>query len=275
MLRRTICAFFFLVVATSPIIVGAATYYVSSASGSDAADGLTPATAFATASHVNGLALQPGDEVRFLCGETWRADPLVVTRSGSAAMPIVFSSHPASCVDKPVLSGARGIAGWAVHAGNVLVADLGAGANAGLFPNGVNQLFRSGSRLPFGRWPNLAGHPDGGYSEIDGQPSNPQITDAELPAGNWNGAVAHIKGIRWYIINRVVTATAGNYSDARCQRRMLGRLHGLGLLAVESSRHSRRRGRVVLRRRIQPGLSLYDRRSSDERRDRGFRRPDR
>ena len=53
---------------------GATVYYVSSDTGSDVDDGLTPSDAFASLAHVNTLALQPGDEVRLLCGETWVVD---------------------------------------------------------------------------------------------------------------------------------------------------------------------------------------------------------
>ena len=93
--------------------------------------------------------------------------------------------------------------------GNIFSANLSAGANAGKFPNGVNQLFRQGLRLRLGRWPNL-GTENGGYSTIDGQPANNRISDNELPAGDWSGAVAHIKGMRWYILNREVTGSASH-----------------------------------------------------------------
>ncbi|MFN7940969.1 MAG: right-handed parallel beta-helix repeat-containing protein [Thermoanaerobaculia bacterium] len=188
----------------------ATTFYVSSASGDDLDDGLTPATAFASIAKVNSLALVAGDVVRFFCGETWRTDPLVLTRSGAAGNPIVVSSHPAGCADKPLLSGAWPIRGWAADAPNVVRAALGAGANAGHFPNGVDQLFRGANRLPFGRWPNREDHADGGWATIDAQPNATQFTDAELPAGDWTGAVAHVKGIRWYVMNRNVTADGGS-----------------------------------------------------------------
>ncbi len=93
-----------------------AVYYVSSETGSDTNDGLAPGSAFETVTHINSLPLEAGDEVRFFCGETWRVQTLVVTRSGSAGSPIVFSSHPADCADKPVLSGAQPISGWSVAA---------------------------------------------------------------------------------------------------------------------------------------------------------------
>jgi uncharacterized repeat protein (TIGR01451 family) len=186
----------------------ATTYYVSSSEGDDNNDGLSPDTPFATVSKVNGLNLQAGDSVLFKCGDTWRADPLIITQSGSDSQPITFGAYPEGCVGKPVLSGAQPISGWSWHSSGIYVADLAAGENAGKFAFGVNQLFRDGERLTLGRWPNLdAG--DGGYATIDGQPAADRITDNALPAGDWAGAVAHIRGMRWYILNREVTADTG------------------------------------------------------------------
>lgn len=185
-------------------------YYVSAATGNDGDSGLSPADAFRTLAHVNGLALLPGDQVRLLCGETWRADPLIVTRSGSSGLPITFTSHPLACADKPLLSGAWPIEGWAAAGTNLWVADLDLGANAGHFVGGLRQLFRGAQRLAVGRWPNLGGGPAGdAYARIDSEPAAARLQDAELPAGNWTGARVHAKGIRWYILNRDVTAQAG------------------------------------------------------------------
>jgi parallel beta-helix repeat protein len=185
------------------------TYYVSGSDGNDADSGLTPEAAFASVGRVNQLALGPGDRVLFRCGDTWRAEALVITDSGSAASPIVFGSNPQGCANRPVLSGSQPIAGWAPYSGNIWFADLGAGANAGRFPRGINQLFRGGRRLLYGRWPNLD-TPDGGYSIVDGHsPANRRITDNQLPPGSWTGAAIHIKGIRWYMLNRDVTASSG------------------------------------------------------------------
>ena len=183
------------------------TYYVSSFAGDDDNDGLSEAEPFATVSKVNGLDLQPGDSVLFKCGDVWRADPLIITRSGAAEAPIMFGMYPSGCADKPVLSGAQPIAGWSLSSGNVYVANLETGANAGKFAYGVNQLFCDDARLPMGRWPNLD-EGDAGYSTIDGY-SGSQITDNELPSGDWTGAVAHIKGMRWYILNREVIGDSG------------------------------------------------------------------
>jgi parallel beta-helix repeat protein len=183
------------------------TYYVSSSLGDDDNTGLSESSPFANISKINSLALQPGDIVRFKCGDVWRTDPLMITQSGNAGQPITFTSYPAGCTNQPVLSGTQQVSGWALASGNIYVTDLAVGANAGKFAYGVNQLFRQGTRLRLGRWPNLdAG--DSGYSTIEGQPANDRFNDNELPSGDWNGAIAHIKGMRWYILNREVTGSS-------------------------------------------------------------------
>ena len=192
----------------TPAYAAGTTYYVSSSGGNDLNNGLSGATPFATIAHVNGLNLQPGDSVLFKCGDIWRAETLAITDSGTAGNPITIGSYPANCPNKPILSGAQPVSGWAVHAANIYVADLSAGANAGKFPAGINQLFQNDARLPMGRWPNLDANGNGGYATIDAHAGN-TLTDNELPSLNWSGARAHIKGMRWYILNRSVTGSSG------------------------------------------------------------------
>ncbi len=182
-----------------------ATYYVSSSGGDDGNPG-TELAPFKTVAKVNSLNLQPGDRVLFKCGDTWHAEQLVVSKSGTEAAPITFGSYPAGCANKPVLSGSLPITGWTVHSGNIYRADV----PESTFPLGINQLFRDGQRLTLGRWPNLdAG--SGGYSFVDGHSAGgSQITDAQLPSGiNWSGAVVHIKNIRWSMLERRVTGSGG------------------------------------------------------------------
>ena len=66
------------------------TYYVSSSLGDDSNNGLSEGEPFATISKVNELDLQPGDHVRFKCGDTWGAEQLVISESGTEGAPIVF-----------------------------------------------------------------------------------------------------------------------------------------------------------------------------------------
>jgi hypothetical protein len=89
----------------------AVTYYVSSSSGNDTNNGLSEAAPFATVTKVNALNLQPGDRVLFKCGDVWRAQQLILSKSGTELAPIVFSSYPADCINKPSLSGSRPIGG--------------------------------------------------------------------------------------------------------------------------------------------------------------------
>lgn len=192
-----------------PTVNNGTVYYVSSSGGNDANTGLSAATALKTIAKVNTLNLQPGDQVLFKCGDTWQAEMLEITRSGSDGNPIVYSSYPANCDNQPVLAGSQPIGGWTPFSGRIFVADLTAGANAGKFALGINQLFRADTRLPLGRWPNIAGSLDGGYATIDSAPAANQLVDNELPAQNWTGARVHIKGMRWYLLNREVTGANG------------------------------------------------------------------
>ena len=181
-------------------------YYVSSSGGSDSNNGTSPGTPFQTVGKANSLNLLPGDQVLFKCGDIWQGDPLILSRSGNAAARVKFGSYPTpDCLNKPSLSGSRPIGGWTPDTTNVYKATLPA-AN---FPLGIDQLFRGGQRLTLGRWPNIDA-PGAGYSFVDGHSAGgSQITDNELPAGNWNGAIVHIKNIRWSILDRQVTGTSG------------------------------------------------------------------
>jgi hypothetical protein len=196
--------------AARPSANGGTVYYVSSSGGDDDNDGLSQGNAFQTIAKVNSLDLQPGDSVLLKCGDTWHAEQLVISKSGTATDPILFGSYPGGCADKPVLSGSQPISEWVLQSGNIYVADLWAGDNAGKFALGVNQLFRDGQRLTMGRWPNLdAG--GGGYSFVHSHTSGgSQIVDSELPPSvDWTGAIVHLKNIRWSMIDREVMGSSG------------------------------------------------------------------
>jgi hypothetical protein len=187
-------------------LLASTTYYVSSSLGNDFNNGLSEGKPFATISKVNGLDLQPGDHVRFKCGDTWGAEQLVIGKSGTQAAPIVFGSYPAGCANKPTFSGSLPITGWVWDSGSIYRADLPVGE----FPMGINQLFRNDQRLRLGRWPNLdAGN--GGYTFVDSHSAGSnQITDNELPNIDWSGATVHIKNIRWSMLDRQVTSSSSH-----------------------------------------------------------------
>jgi len=183
-------------------------FYVSSSEGDDSNDGLSESSPLASITAVNDLEVEPGDQVLFRCGDVWRGEPLILTRSGAECQHIVYGSYPRTCEDQPTLSGSFPISGWESHSDDIYVADLGAGENEGAFLAGVNQLFRDDVRLPMGKWPN-ADDPafDHGYSFIDRAPSSTVIEDDELPAGDWAGAVIRAKLIRWLLVSRRVQSS--------------------------------------------------------------------
>jgi uncharacterized repeat protein (TIGR01451 family) len=183
------------------------TYYVSMSGGADTNNGLTTGAPFKTIAKVNTLNLQPGDKVLFKCGDMWRGEMLLITKSGASGSPIVYGSYPTSdCVNKPILSGTQPIAGWSIYSGNIYVTTI----SAVTFPNGINQLFRNGSRLTMGRWPNLD-NGDGGYTTVSAQPASNRLTSGTaLPAGTWVGGTIHLKVIRWSMVNRDITGQNGS-----------------------------------------------------------------
>jgi len=70
----------------------ATTYHVDARSGSDQADGATPATAWRSMARVNQARLVPGDLVLFARGGVWR-ETLMPPSSGQEDRPIVFGAY--------------------------------------------------------------------------------------------------------------------------------------------------------------------------------------
>lgn len=77
------------------------TYYVDATAGSDGNSGTSPETAWKSLYHVSRATLQPGDNVLFKRGETWKDDVLDVPASGAADRPITFGAYGTGA--KPVI----------------------------------------------------------------------------------------------------------------------------------------------------------------------------
>ena len=100
---------------------GAATYYVDFEGGRDAADGLSPATAFkrcpgdaAATDIARAVKLAPGDTVLFKAGTIYRGS-VRVSASGSEGKPIVFDGNTAGAYGegRAVIDGSEPVTGWA------------------------------------------------------------------------------------------------------------------------------------------------------------------
>ncbi len=97
------------------------TYYVSTSDGDDGDDGLSESNPFQSIAKVNALDLQPGDQVLFKCGDTWRAEMLIIIKSGTegnpsslALIPLAVKTSPSylARVRSPVGASTRAIFTW-------------------------------------------------------------------------------------------------------------------------------------------------------------------
>jgi hypothetical protein len=70
---------------------GGRTFFVSSASGDDSSDGLSPGSAWRSLSKVNAAALRPGDKVLFQRGGSWRGT--LVPHSGREGAPVTYGAY--------------------------------------------------------------------------------------------------------------------------------------------------------------------------------------
>ena len=91
------------------------TYYVSN-TGDDAANGLTPATAWQTISKVNSSTFRPGDKICFNRGDEWR-EQLTIDQSGYEDQPLTFTAYGTGA--KPIINGSDIITGWVNEGNNV------------------------------------------------------------------------------------------------------------------------------------------------------------
>lgn len=79
------------------------TYYVDVINGNDGATGTTKGEAWQTIAKVNASIFIAGDFILFKRGETWTAETLTISWSGSAANFIQFGAYGSG--DKPIIDG--------------------------------------------------------------------------------------------------------------------------------------------------------------------------
>ena len=81
----------------------ASVFYVSSSSGDDKNDGLTPASAWKTIDKVNVMPLVPGDSIRFRSGDVFKGKLSIVDEGGKKGLPLVIAGYGTGA--KPLLDG--------------------------------------------------------------------------------------------------------------------------------------------------------------------------
>ena len=94
----------------------ATTYYVDATNGLDKNNGLSEATAWKTIGRVNASRFNPGNQILFKRGETWR-EQLNISSSGDADSLITYGAYGIG--DNPVISGADFVMEWTQYASNV------------------------------------------------------------------------------------------------------------------------------------------------------------
>ncbi len=123
---------------------GGRTFFVSSASGDDSFDGLSPQSPWRSLSRVNAAELRPGDKVLFQRGGSWRGT--LVPRSGREGAPVTYGAYGDGA--RPLLLGSvsRSDPGdWHQEGDNIWATGKSTTPDAGL-PVDVGNIIFDGDR---------------------------------------------------------------------------------------------------------------------------------
>jgi hypothetical protein len=116
-IRNTIFALI-IIFLTMPLgsLVWAAIYYVDATNGSDSKSGSSESAPWKTIAKVNTSRFNPGDQILFRRGATWR-EQLTVPSSGSAGNVITFGAYGSG--EKPIITAADIVTGWTAGSSNI------------------------------------------------------------------------------------------------------------------------------------------------------------
>ncbi|GAB3756455.1 PA14 domain-containing protein [Spirosoma pomorum] len=144
---------------------------------------------------VNSLSLQPGDQILFQRGNTFR---------GSVQL-----NRPGITVDaygngnKPILAGSVVVTNWTNLGNNVWQASC---------PTCSDQLmglYRDNTPLPLGRYPNLDAA-NKGYLTVQSHSGRSQLTSQQSLPTNWTGGEAVFRPVQWILNRAKITGQSGN-----------------------------------------------------------------
>jgi parallel beta-helix repeat protein len=167
---------------TSTPVSSYPTYYISTSSGNDSNDGLSPATPWLTITKVNSsmASLVPGSAVKFNKGNTFYGEIIPAT-SGSSGLPITFGAYGTGAA--PIITGLTTITGWGSEGSGVYSKTISCQSNP-------NLLVINGKEYAMGRYPKA-----GTNAIYTSHSTNVSITDANLNSAvtNWTGAEVVIR----------------------------------------------------------------------------------
>lgn len=165
------------------VAYGQTTYYVANA-GSDAANGLTLATAWQTISKVNSFSFASGDTVKLNGGDTW--NERLIPNSN-----VYFTSYGTG---KPTITGLQSVTGFS-QAGNIWTRTISAST-------GLNMVLINGQVAHFGRYPNT------GYLTYSSKTYN-SLTTSLSGTPNYTGATAVVRTAPWVLDRDLITSQSG------------------------------------------------------------------
>ena len=133
----------------APAAILANTYYVSSTSGNDQADGSSPTNAWRTLDRVNAAKLQPGDAVLFERDNLWRGE--LLPKSGAADRPVTYGAYGTGA--KPLLQGSVAMSraeDWVSEGNNLWVTATSSADQLGVDVGNI--IFDHGVACGWKRW---------------------------------------------------------------------------------------------------------------------------
>jgi len=126
-------------------------YHVDAKEGQDAADGLSPETAWRSLAKVNAASLRPGDSVLFRRGGLWRGQ--LVPHSGSDGHRVTYGAFGEG--PKPALLGSVAISSpsdWGCVGGSIWATVAGSDRSAVLSEDVGNIIFDEGLATGVKKW---------------------------------------------------------------------------------------------------------------------------
>ncbi|HXS57514.1 MAG TPA: right-handed parallel beta-helix repeat-containing protein, partial [Hanamia sp.] len=166
------------------VAYGQTTYYVSNA-GSDAANGLTTATAWQTIAKVNSFSFASGDTVKFNDGDTW--NERLIPNSN-----LYFTSYGTGA--KPTITGLTSVTGFS-QAGNIWTKTISLSA-------GLNMVLINGQVAHKARYPNLA------YLAYSSK-TYTSISTTLTGTPNYTGGIAVVRSAPWTWDFSTITSQSG------------------------------------------------------------------
>jgi len=182
------------------IAVNATTYYVS-ATGSDAANGLTTGTAWQTLTKVNATTFSAGDQIFFKKGDGWYGT-LTIGQSGSIGNVITYGTYGTGAT--PTITGFTTVTAWTNLGSNIWESTAVSSLST------CNMVAVNGVNTAMGRYPN-GNAANSGYLTFQSHSGSTSITSSSLTGTpDWTGAEVVIRPNRWILNRSIISSNSGS-----------------------------------------------------------------